>query len=246
MKKTISLLMVMVFVIISFTACSQKNNNVNADGNNENLQITTEITQSENSQSTTEITQSENSQSTTEITQSENSQYTGAFEEYINVTKENSTYDYLIKEMYFSLADAFATGKLGTPTVITCVHGLVPESVYNNKNTPEEKMNAIYEYAMTDKLCAYFSTTRSSDGDVLSVDIKLGNIRKFIEDGIACGLFVGTWESFEFSSQITSIEQFSQKMNITNEVAIAFLNLIDSYDIEWLVGDKIGMLEQLS
>lgn len=220
MKKIISLVLVL-FLLFSLVACGNGDSNTPTDVSNESSQDVAK----------------ENEKDTPE------SKY--AFDEYIGVSQNNVSYQDLIKDMYLSLAKSFANGKLGSQVAIASVHGLVPESVYESQNTTSDKMSAIYKYAIEEKLPLYFEIEYTAGGDPISVDIKLGNLRKFIEDGIECGVFVGTWTSFDLSPQITSLEQISQKMNITNEVAIAFLEMIDSCDIEWLSGNPSNFLNRL-
>ncbi len=227
MKKIIPLFLVL-FLMLSLVACNKDNPETPAD---KIIEIPQEFPKE--------------NEETIEENEKEDLGPQNAFDEYINASQNSDSYQYLIEEMYLSLANAFATGKLGSPVAIASVHGLVPESIYSNKDTSSNKMAAIYKYSMEDKLPLYFEIEYNSKDYPISVDIKLGNMRKFIEDGIDCEVFVGSWSSFELHPQISSLEQVCQKMNITSEVAMAFFEMIDSCDVEWLDGDPGNLLNTL-
>ena len=51
----------------------------------------------------------------------------------------------------------------------------------------------IYDYYKNGKISQYFSLEYDDDGGITSAEMKLGNLRKFIEDGLSND----TFESFK-------------------------------------------------
>lgn len=171
-----------------------------------------------------------------------------AYEKFAKAQEIDSQTDYIAsaEDMVLALGQAFNTAELGTETAQTAIAGLVPESVYEDLDTVDEKMAAIHKYFKEGKISQYFDLEFDDDGAITSVEMKLGNLRKFIEDGLAGGVFEGTdWQHFDLSEDITSLEKFADQMGVTKEVAFAFLESLEDHDIEWLNGDYTSLLEKL-
>ena len=150
------------------------------------------------------------------------------------------------EEMILALGEAFNTAELGTESAQAAIAGLVPESVYKDLDTVDEKMSAIYDYFKTGKLSMYFDIQYDDDGKIESAEMKLGNMRKFIEDGLANGVFNGEdWQHFDLSDDINNLEEFAKEMNVTKDVAFAFFKAIEDHDIEWLNGDYSSLFDKL-
>ena len=171
-----------------------------------------------------------------------------AYEKFARAQEIDAQTDYIAsaEEMVLALGQAFNTAELGTETAQTAIAGLVPESVYKDLDTVDEKMAAIHKYFKEGKIAQYFDLEFDDDGAITGVEMKLGNLRKFIEDGLAGGVFKGTdWMHFDLSEDITNLEDFAKQMGVTEEVAFAFLETLEDHDIEWLNGDYTSLLEKL-
>lgn len=157
-----------------------------------------------------------------------------AFNEYIAAQSNVGYHEEILKSMVLTLADAFNTAKLGTGSVQAAVHGLIPESIYKDGETPSDKMALILDYFCEGNISRYFSLEFDNDDNPVYVDITLENIEQFIEDAIQYGVFVGSIENFDPAPSIKSLTQVCEKMNITQEVGLTFLEIIVDYDIWWL------------
>lgn len=164
------------------------------------------------------------------------------------------------EEMMAALGEAFSTAKLGTETAQAAIAGLVPESVYKDLDTLDDKMSAIYKYFKEGKLSKYFTLEFDEDGGLSSAEMKLGNMRKFIEDGLGdqngdgISVFSGkNWKNFELNQEwIDSLPEGTDKLQaladefgVTKDVAFAFLKTLEDHDIEWLNGDHQTLLDEL-
>ena len=171
-----------------------------------------------------------------------------AYEKFAQAQEIDSQTDYIssAEEMVLALGQAFNTAELGTEAAQTAIAGLVPESVYKDLDTVDEKMAAIHKYFEEGKIAQYFDLEFDDDGAITGAEMKLGNLRKFIEDGLSGGVFEGAdWMHFDLSEDITSLEDFAEQMGVTKEVAFAFLETLEDHDIEWLNGDYTSLLEKL-
>ena len=157
--------------------------------------------------------------------------------------------------MVLALGEAFNTAELGSETAQAAIAGLVPESVYEDLDTVDEKMAAIYDYFKKGKIAQYFALEFDDDGSITNAEMKLGNLRKFIEDGLSNDTFTGTdWQHFEFSEVFLSglehandkLQFFADNMGVTKEVAFAFIEALNDHDIEWLNGDYSSLFDILT
>ena len=179
-----------------------------------------------------------------------------AYDKFKTAQEVDSETDYIggAEEMVLALGQALNTAELGTESAKASIMGLVPESVYADLDTVDEKMSAIYDYFKSGKLSQYFDIEYDDDGNIESVEMKLGNLRKFIEDGLTEGVFAGKdWEHFELSEDFIQslkdsenpLQEFADRMDVTTDVAFAFLKTLQDHDIEWLGGDYATIFDQL-
>lgn len=151
------------------------------------------------------------------------------------------------EEMISSLIEGLQSAKIGTETFRAAVLGMIPEEVYSDLDTVEEKVAAIANYLKNSDFSKYFTLTFSDDGTLESAEMKLDNVKAFIESAQEKGVFTnqGDWTHFELSDDIKTLDDFCEKMKLTKEMAFAMFTEIDSYDGEWLNGDFGTMLDQL-
>lgn len=185
-----------------------------------------------------------------------------AYEKFEQAQEIDSETDYMssAEDMVLALGEAFNTGKLGTESAQAAIMGLVPESVYKDLDTVDEKMAAIYDYFKNGKISQYFDLEFDDDGAITGAEMKLGNLRKFIEDGLndnGANVFDGSdWQHFEFSDEFLGeldnlpdkadkLQYFADKTGVTKEVAFAFIKSLEDHDIEWLNGDYSTMFDEL-
>lgn len=183
-----------------------------------------------------------------------------AYKQFEQAQETDNATDYMgsAEEMILGLGKAFNTAELGSETARAAITGLVPESVYQDLDTVDDKMAAIYDYFKNGKLSQYFTLEFDDDGTITSAEMKLGNLRKFIEDGLVDNnVFSGTdWQHFEFSDSFLSeldalpekadkMQYFADKMGVTKEVAFAFIKSFEDHDIEWLNGDYSSLFDSL-
>lgn len=171
---------------------------------------------------------------------------TNAYEEFAKAQEIDAANDYESKaeELVGYLVDAFHTAKLGSESAQAAIKGLVPESVYADLDTLDEKMDAVYKYFTTD-LSKYFYVKFNDDGSLESAEMLIDNVKKFVEDGIANGVFTGSWEEWDLDERINGIDELAEKMNVTKEMAYAFLQAMETYDISWIGGDASTLLDKL-
>lgn len=158
------------------------------------------------------------------------------------------------EELVTVLADAFKTGRLGTEAVQVAIDGLIPDSVFEDADTLDEKMDKIYEYFTGDTISKLFTIEYDDDGAISSMEMTEDNVRSFAESlfnaelpkGMGEGtIFSGTWDEFTLNPAITSLEDFAKACGVTEEVAFAFLTELESFDISWLGGDMTTLMDQL-
>lgn len=184
------------------------------------------------------------------------SEVTKTYTEFEEAQTIDSDNDYMSKteEMLVAAIQAYQTGELGTETAQVSIKALVPEVVLENEGTVEKKAKAAHDYLM-ETLNKYFVLDFDEDtGEIQSAEMKMGNMRKFIEDGLGNNVFAGTdWQHFEWSDTFLSgleeapdkLQYFADKMNITKEVALSAIQEINNHDIEWLNGDYGSLFDQI-
>ena len=179
-----------------------------------------------------------------------------AYEKFQEAQEIDSNTDYMggAEDMVLALGEAFNTAELGTETAQAAIAGLVPESVYADLDTVDEKMSAIYKYFKDGKISQYFDLEFDDDGNIESAEMKLANLENFINDGLSANVFAGTdWEHFELNQtwldslpeNADVLQEFADQMNVTKEVAFAFIKSFKDHDIEWLNGDYGTFFDQM-
>lgn len=167
----------------------------------------------------------------------------------------DSEHDYMSKteNMLVSAIRAYETGDLGTETAQISLKALVPNFELEGLNTAEEKAEKAHEY-ITETLNKYFVFDFDDNGAIQSAEMKMGNVRKFIEDGFENKVFNGAdWQHFEWSDEFLAgledapdkLQYFADKMKVTKEVALAVIQEINNKDIEWLNGDYGSLFDQI-
>lgn len=170
-----------------------------------------------------------------------------AYTEYQNAQTIDSENDYSsqAESMVATFANALNTGDLGSASARAAMLGLVPDEVYKDLDTFEEKMDAVAKYFNEGELTKYFTIEFSDDGNVSSVETTTENLKQFFENGKEKGLFTGDWEHFDIADNVTSLEQFADAMGITEEVAYAMFEALEKHDAGNLF-DPSNILEKFT
>ena len=166
------------------------------------------------------------------------------FAEAQEIDGENN-YDAQASDMMSAALNAFNTGKLGTEAAQEAIKGLVPESVYSDLDTLDEKMAAIYKYVTSDGISEFFNVEFDDDGGISSVEMALENVQAFFDKGKEKGIFEGTWKDFDLDPSIKSLKDLASQMGVTEEIAFAFLQEMEKYDVSWADGDFSTLMDQL-
>lgn len=167
----------------------------------------------------------------------------------------DSEHDYMSKteDMIMAAIKAYETADLGTETAQISIKALVPDVEFEGLETVDEKAEKAHEY-ITETLNKYFTLEFDDDGAIQSAEMKLGNLRKFIEDALSKNVFTGEdWQHFEWSDEFLAglenapdkLQYFADKMNVTKEVALAAMQEIKNKDAEWLNGDYGSLFDQI-
>ena len=140
------------------------------------------------------------------------SEVTKTYTEFEEAQTTDSDYDYMSKaeDMLVAAIQAYQTGELGTETAKVVIPALVPEFVLNDSSleTVDQQAEAAHKYIM-ETLNKYFKLTFNEDtGEIESAEMLMGNVRKFIEDGLngetktGMKIFEGEdWMHFEWSEE---------------------------------------------
>ena len=162
-------------------------------------------------------------------------------------TDENNDYGSKAEEMLSGIVEGLQSAKIGTEAFKAAVSGMIPEDVYSNFDTVEEKVKAIANYLKNSDFNKYFTLEFDDDGTLKSAEMTLDNVKSFIESAQDKGVFTnkGDWTHFELSKDIKTLDAFCEAMGVTKEMAFAMFTEIDSYDGEWLNGDFGTVLNQL-
>ena len=169
---------------------------------------------------------------------------------------EAADYGSKAEELMNVLGDAFISKEVGTQAAQVAIEGLIPDSVFEDADTLDKKMDKIYEYFTGGPVSKLFKIEFDDDGGITSVEMTKENVEDFVEtltkttfkdaDGNSLGtIFEGTWDEFTLNPAIKSLEDFANACNITEEVAFAFLTSLEKYDISWLGGDASTLIDQL-
>lgn len=166
-----------------------------------------------------------------------------AFTDFENAKKsseENSEYIDTSVEMLQTVIDGFHSAEMGSETFKAAFKGLIPESVYNDLDTLEERYTTAGEY-IKNTLSKYFTIEYDDDGAVKSVETTTKNIETFIEDAKEEGLM-------SFSDGIWTVEEnnfkkFAERMDITKSMLVAIGTQMDNIDGDWIMGDNSSFFD---
>jgi TP901 family phage tail tape measure protein len=166
-----------------------------------------------------------------------------AFTDFENAKKsseENPEYIDTAGEMFQAVIDGFHSAEMGSETFKAAFKGLIPESVYKDLDTLEERYTAAGEY-VKNTLSRYFKIEYDDDGAVKSVETTTKNIETFIEDAKEKGLMSfsdGVWTVEE-----TDFKKFADKMGITESMLVAIGTQMDNIDADWIMGDNSSFFD---
>lgn len=183
------------------------------------------------------------------------SEVTKTYSEFEEAQSFDSDNDYMSKteDMLTAVIKTYETGDLGTETAQVAIKALVPDVEFEGLDTVDEKAEKAHEY-LTETLNKYFTLEFDDNGAIQSAEMKLGNLRKFIEDAFSNNVFVGEdWQHFEWSDEFLAglenapdkLQYFADEMNVTKEVALAAIQEIKNKDAEWLNGDYGSLFDQI-
>lgn len=165
---------------------------------------------------------------------------------YSKIPEFGDDYQLYLEDMVLKLCDAITSKRLGSREAQIVISGLIPKDAYSNKSTNDAKMDAIYNYFVNSKLVNYFTLWFDNSGNAYKCKITEQGIKNYVNDGINCKVFTGTWDSFTLNPSIKTLEDFCKKMNVTHEVAVGFFAIIDTYSINWLSGESSQMINLLN
>lgn len=173
-----------------------------------------------------------------------------AYDKFEEAQTADSESDYSSKmtDMLTGLINGLQTGKIGTEAFKTAVKGLIPDEELNKLDTVKDKVKAIADYITTSNFKDYFNFEFDDDGTLKDITMNLDNVKAFVEDGFENGALTQTgedWTQFELSDQIKTLDDLAKSYGITKEAAFAYLQLINQYDGEWLIGDFATTFDSL-
>lgn len=160
-----------------------------------------------------------------------------AFEEFENAKTADGDSDYLSTagEMLQTVIKGYQSSEIGSDAFKSAFKSLIPESVYKDLDTLEERYTAAAEY-ISGALSRYFKIEYDDDGAIESVETTTKHIETFIEDAKEKGLMSfsdGVWTVNE-----TDFKNFADKMGITESMLVAIGEQIDKIDADWIMGDN--------
>ena len=179
-----------------------------------------------------------------------------AYDKLAEAQEADTATDYGSKaeELMSVLGTAFSTGQLGTQAAQVAIEGLVPESVFEDADTLDEKMQKIYDYFSGGPVSKLFTIEYDENGTPTSVEMTENDVEEFTDNLFTTTLnpeigegtvFQGTWDEFTLNPAIETLEDFAKACGLTEEVAFAFLTELEKYDINWLGGDFETLLDKL-
>lgn len=165
-----------------------------------------------------------------------------AFEEFENAKTADGDSDYLSTagEMLQTVIKGYQSAEIGSDAFKSAFKSLIPESVYKDLDTLEERYTAAAEY-ISGALSRYFKIEYDDDGAIESVETTTKHIETFIEDAKEKGLMSfsdGVWTVNE-----TDFKNFADKMGITESMLVAIGEQIDKIDADWIMGDNSSFFD---
>lgn len=163
-----------------------------------------------------------------------------SFENAKKSSEESPDYIDTAGEMFQAVIDGYHSAEMGSEVFKSAFKGLIPESVYEDLDTLEERYTAAAEY-ISGTLSRYFNIEYDDDGAIKSVETTTKNIETFIEDAKEKGLMSfsdGVWTVEE-----TDFKKFADKMGITESMLVAIGTQMDNIDADWIMGDNSSFFD---
>ena len=159
-----------------------------------------------------------------------------AFEDFEKAKEsdENTDYASTAGEMLQTVIDGFQSAEMGTEAFKSAFTGLIPESVYKDLDTLEEKYTAVAQYISKD-LSKYFTIKYDDEGALESAEVTTKNIETFMEEAQSKGL--ATFENGQWTILENNFKKFASEMGITTSALVAFGEQADKLDADWIMGD---------
>nr|DAF25316.1 MAG TPA: minor tail protein [Caudoviricetes sp.] len=173
-----------------------------------------------------------------------------AYDKFEEAQTADSESDYSSKmtDMLTGLINGLQTGKVGTEAFKAAVKGLIPEEELDKLDTVKDKVKAIADYITTSNFKDYFNFEFDDDGALKDITMNMDNLKAFVEDGFENGALIQTgedWTQFELSDQIKTLDDLAKAYGMTKEAAFAYLQFVNQYDGEWLIGDFATTFDSL-
>ena len=169
-----------------------------------------------------------------------------AFTDFENAKKsseENSEYIDTSVEMLQTVIDGFHSAEMGSETFKAAFKGLIPESVYKDLDTLEERYTAAGEY-IKNTLSRYFTIEYDDDGAVKSVETTTKNIETFIEDAASKGLM--KFENGQWTVLERNFKKFAKTAGVTESMLVAIGKQMDNVDADWIMGDGSSFFDSFN
>lgn len=163
-----------------------------------------------------------------------------SFENAKKSSEESPDYIDTAGEMFQAVIDGYHSAEMGSEVFKSAFKGLIPESVYEDLDTLEERYTAAAEY-ISGTLSRYFNIEYDDDGAIKSVETTTKNIETFIEDAKEKGLMSfsdGVWTVNE-----TDFGEFADRMGITESMLVAIGEQMDKIDADWIMGDNSSFFD---
>ena len=159
-----------------------------------------------------------------------------AFEDFEKAKEsdENTDYASTAGEMLQAVIEGFQSAEMGTEAFKSAFIGLIPESVYKDLDTLEEKYTAVAQYISED-LSKYFTIKYDDEGALESVEVTTKNIETFMDEAQSKGL--ATFENGQWTILENDFKKFASEMGITTSALVAFGEQADKLDADWIMGD---------
>ena len=159
-----------------------------------------------------------------------------AFEDFEKAKEsdENTDYASTAGEMLQTVIEGFQSAEMGTEAFKSAFTGLIPESVYKDLDTLEEKYTAVAQYISED-LSKYFTIKYDDEGALESAEVTTKNIETFMEEAQSKGL--ATFENGQWTILENNFKKFASEMGITTSALVAFGEQADKLDADWIMGD---------
>lgn len=159
-----------------------------------------------------------------------------AFEDFEKAKEsdENTDYASTAGEMLQAVIEGFQSAEMGTEAFKSAFTGLIPESVYKDLDTLEEKYTAVAQYISED-LSKYFTIKYDDEGALESVEVTTKNIETFMDEAQSKGL--ATFENGQWAILENDFKKFASEMGITTSALVAFGEQADKLDADWIMGD---------